>query len=173
VQLGPTLLAGFARATRTLREMEFIYPIPERHHALLTAIERSSDDSAPAVAAKFTIGRGIIKGYVDLLFEHDGRVYLCDWKGDWLPDWTDATVSGHVQRNYTLQARLYTLGVARLLGLDSPDAFERRWGGVVYAFVRGMSPDDASRGIYFSRPSFDDVLAWQAEWLDDRFGGLS
>jgi exodeoxyribonuclease V beta subunit len=171
VQLGPTLLPGFARAARTLREMEFIYPIPERHHNLLTALATPQD---PAVApAKFTIDRGIIKGYVDLLFEHDGRVYLCDWKGDWLPDWSQPTVSGHVQRNYTLQARLYTLGVARFFGLDSPGAFEQRWGGVVYAFVRGMSATDPNRGIYFSRPSFDDVLAWQAEWLDDRWGGLS
>jgi exodeoxyribonuclease V beta subunit len=175
VQLGPTLLPGFARAARALRELEFIYPIPERHHRLLADLQGApalaAEGTTPA-AAGFTIGRGIIKGYIDLLFEHDGLVYLCDWKGDWLPDWNAETVSGHVQRNYTLQARLYTLGVARFLGLESPDAWEQRWGGVVYAFVRGMSPADPSRGIYFSRPSFKDLLGWQTEWLDDRFWGL-
>ena len=168
VPLGAALLPGFARATRALRELEFIYPIPERQHRLLS--DAALPD--PGGGAGFTIGRGIIKGYIDLLFEHDGLVYLCDWKGDWLPEWSGEAVSIHVQRNYTLQARLYTLGVVRFLGLDSPAAFEQRWGGVVYAFVRGMSAQDPGRGIYFSRPSFSDVVSWQAEWLDDRFWGL-
>ena len=177
VRLGGVVVPGLARAARSLRELEFIYPIPEPSHPLLVPAPTESLQATNAQLAgegghAFAIGRGIIKGYIDLLFEHQGLVYLCDWKGDWLPAWDASTVAAHVQSNYTLQAQLYTVGVLRFLGIEGPQAFAQRFGGVVYAFVRGMALDDPTRGIFFAQPSYADVLTWQAELLDDRFWGL-
>ena len=112
------------------------------------------------------------EGFIDLLFAHEGRAYVCDWKGDWLPSWDAAAVAAHAESNYAIQARLYTLAALRLLGVDDPATYGQRFGGVLYCFLRGMSPDDAEGGIYFRRPSWETVLGWQREMLGDAFWGL-
>lgn len=162
VQLGDDTLA-LASADRTLREMEFLYPIPERAHPLFGAVGEG----------EFRIERGLVKGYIDLLFEHRGRVYVCDWKGDWLPGWGGDEVRAHCERNYGIQAQLYTLATLRFLGIVDRGGFDARWGGVLYGFVRGMSPDDPSAGLYFRRPDWDEVLAWQEQMLGDDLWRLS
>jgi exodeoxyribonuclease V beta subunit len=139
--------------------MEFLYPVPERAHPPLGADGR------------WGIERGVVKGFIDVLFEHEGRTYVCDWKGDWLPDWGAPLLTAHCDRNYRTQAQLYTMAALRLLGIGGPEDFERRFGGVLYCFLRGMRADDATAGLYFRRPSWDDVCAWQAEMLTDAFWG--
>jgi exodeoxyribonuclease V beta subunit len=164
VRLGATSIEGLASAAQVAREMEFLYPIPERGHPLLGASE---------AAEGWRIERGVVKGFIDLLFAHEDRVYVCDWKGDWLPSWEPAAVAAHAQRNYGTQARLYTLATLRLLGIDREAAYERRFGGVLYSFLRGMRTDDPTAGNDFHRPSWDEVLGWQREMLGDAFWRLS
>jgi exodeoxyribonuclease V beta subunit len=106
------------------------------------------------------------------LFEHEDRIYLCDWKGDWLPSWDDDRLRDHCESNYQIQARLYTLAVLRLAGLNDRAAFERRFGGVLYCFLRGMRPGDERAGTYFRRPDWQTVLNWQTEMLGSEFWGL-
>ena len=94
----------------------------------------------------------MVKGFIDYLFEHDGRVYVCDWKSDSLPGWEPAGLAARCERDYAVQAQLYTLAAARLLGLRDAAAFERRFGGVLYCFLRGMRAGDPEAGVYFRRP---------------------
>jgi exodeoxyribonuclease V beta subunit len=164
VRLGNAVIPGLASATQTLREMEFLYPIPERAQPSLGS---TRDD-----ARTFRIERGVVKGFVDLLFEHDGRAYVCDWKGDWLPSWEPALVDAHAMANYDIQARLYTLAALRMLGLDGPEAYAR-FGGVLYCFLRGMRPDDPGAGIHFRRPSWAEVVGWEREMLGGAFWGIA
>ena len=58
VALGETVLDGGLCRLKNVREMEFAYPIPERHHTLLG----DSPDGA------WTVGRGYIKGFIDFVF---------------------------------------------------------------------------------------------------------
>lgn len=167
VRLGDRMIEGLATATQAVRELEFLYPIPERGHRLL----RAGPD--PGEARGWRIERGVVKGFVDLLFAHEGRAYVCDWKGDWLPSWEAGVVAAHARRNYATQARLYTLAALRLLGIDSAAAHAARFGGVLYCFLRGLRPGDPAAGIHFHRPSWDEVLGWEREMLGDDFWGLS
>ena len=91
--------------------------------------------------------RGFVKGFVDVIFEHEGRSYFGDWKTDRLPAWDAAAVAAHVDANYALQERLYALALVRMLGITDAAAYEARFGGTLYVFVRGLgrSPD-AIRG---------------------------
>jgi exodeoxyribonuclease V beta subunit len=164
LQLGDTSLS-LAAADRVLREMEFLYPIPERDHPLL-------GQTADADGRVFAVQRGMVKGFIDLLFEHQGRTYVCDWKGDWLPSWNPDAVAVHCERNYGIQAQLYTLAAVRWLGVTGPEEYQARLGGVVYCFLRGLE-DSPGSGVYFRRPSWDEVLAWQTEMLDAGFWRLS
>jgi exodeoxyribonuclease V beta subunit len=163
VRLGDARILGLSRAEQVAREMEFLYPIPEADQPLLGA-ERGD--------GRWSIERGVVKGFVDLLFAHQGRAYVCDWKGDWLPSWEAEAVTAHAQKNYAVQARLYTLAALRLLGIDSEAAHRERFGGVLYCFLRGMRPDDDGAGIYFHRPSWAEVVGWEREMLGDAFWRL-
>ena len=163
VRLGARTIDGLASAAQVAREMEFLYPIPERAHPLL---------GGPPADERWRIERGVVKGYIDLLFAHEERAYLCDWKGDWLPSWEPALVAAHAERHYATQARLYTLAALRLLGVDGEAAHEQRFGGVLYCFLRGMRADDPAAGVYFHRPSWAEVLGWQREMLGDAFWRL-
>jgi exodeoxyribonuclease V beta subunit len=153
IRLGQSRIA-LAQATRVLREMEFLYPIAEPGHPRLS-------DPTPG---PFVIERGYVKGFVDLIFEVDGLVYLADWKSDVLPDWSAAAVSRHVEEHYRLQARLYALALVKMLGVHDAAGYERRMGGLLYCFLRGMRPDgEGTEGIHFERPSWRQILGWEED----------
>ena len=133
------VLPGLASAAREAREMEFLFPFPE---------------------AAGGADRGYVKGFVDLLFEHEGRVYFGDWKTDRLPSWDEAVVEAHVAKNYALQEQLYALALVRMLGIASEADYEARFGGTLYLFVRGLPDAGAVRS---RRPTFAELSAWGEE----------
>ena len=142
---------GMLNAERVLREMEFLYPIPEPAHPPLGQLE--ADEG-------LHIERGFVKGFIDVIFEHEGKTYVVDWKSDLLPSYDCSALTAHVEQNYVLQADLYTLALVKMLELYSPEEFESRFGGTAYLFIRGMGDDNApSAGIFFKRPTFEEVLA--------------
>ena len=133
------VLPGLAFAKREAREMEFLFPFPE---------------------AAGGADRGYVKGFVDLLFEHEGRVYFGDWKTDRLPSWDEAVVEAHVAKNYALQEQLYALALVRMLGIAGEADYEARFGGTLYLFVRGLPDAGAVRS---RRPTFAELTAWSVE----------
>ena len=139
VTLGPHHLGGgFASVETEMREVEFVYPYPE---------------------ADGKLRRGFAKGFVDFVFEVAGMTYFCDWKSDVLPTWHEEALREHVRRNYTLQAKLYTLALIKMLGVANEKDYGARFGGLVYCFVRGMP----AGGIYFEQPSWTTVSTWTNE----------
>lgn len=158
---GAPALAGIATAPRVRREVDFLFPM----------------GGAPALVPPSPTGedrivheRGFIRGVLDVLFEHEGRACFADWKSDFLPDFSTAAVMAHVRANYDLQIRIYTVAVMRLLGVHDQTDYERRFGGLVYLFLRGVRgqseprPDrDVERGIHVLRPTYDEVRGWERE----------
>jgi exodeoxyribonuclease V beta subunit len=139
------------------REMEFLFPIPELDHRLL---------SAAAGEERWKIDRGVLVGFVDFVFSHDGRTYFADWKSDLLRSYDRATVATHVASNYRLQAQIYTVGVLRLLGIRDETDYERCFGGLLYLFIRGITAGgDGESGVYFHRPEWSDVVRYEAELM--------
>ncbi len=136
-------------AAKQEREMELLYPLPP--HA----------SGAP---------RGFVRGFVDLVFEHDGRLWVLDWKSDLLGDYGQESLDAHVTAHYALQARLYAIGVARLCEAADEQAYDARFGGIVYAFLRGMRAegDAPSPGVWRRRPSWAELCRWNAELEDVR-----
>lgn len=144
-------------------EMSFAYPIPERAHPSL-ACALAADEAPADPARAFRIQRGVLRGVIDLVLTHDGRTFFLDWKSDRLPDYGAAALHAHVERHYALQAKLYTLGVVRLLGVRDAEGYEATFGGLLYAFLRGMNPSHGQdAGVVFARPAWDEVVAWERE----------
>jgi exodeoxyribonuclease V beta subunit len=139
------------------REMEFLFPVPERSHRLL---------SAAVGEERWKIDRGVLVGFVDFVFSHGGRTYFADWKSDLLRSYDPAIVAAHVTSNYELQARIYTVGVLRLLAIRDESGYGRRFGGLLYLFLRGITPDGKGEsGVYFHRPAWSDVVKYEAELM--------
>ncbi|HEX4405696.1 MAG TPA: hypothetical protein VH560_12750, partial [Polyangia bacterium] len=101
---------------------------------------------------------GFVKGYVDFIFEHEGRTYFGDWKSDLLPDFSADAVRAHVAANYELQRRLYALALVKMLGITDAADYEARFGGTVYVFLRALP-----EGLEIGRPTFDDIVQWERE----------
>ena len=99
---------------------------------------------------------GMLKGFIDLIVEHEGRYYVIDYKSNHLgADDAAYTATAMAQEilahRYELQYVLYLLALHRLLRLRLPDYdYDRHVGGALYLFLRGsQSP---SRGVHAERP---------------------
>ena len=99
---------------------------------------------------------GLLKGFIDLVFEHEGRYYVADYKSNWLgPD--DSAYSQPAMRlamaehRYDLQYSLYLFALHRLLRVRLPDYdYDRHVGGAVYLFMRGIGAP--GQGVYADKP---------------------
>jgi len=107
----------------------------------------------------FTPVRGMVRGFMDLVFCHNGRYYIADWKsnhlGGRLEDYGGERLAAEMDRRlYQLQYLLYTVALhnflaARLPGYDYASYF----GGVYYLFLRGIDQAAGpSHGIFRDRP---------------------
>jgi exodeoxyribonuclease V beta subunit len=160
---GARLDTGFAGADRVVREMDFVYPIPQADHPTLAESPR------PVSSGK---GAGYIRGSLDLAFEHRGLTYFIDWKSDSLPSYSAEALGHRVATHYEDQAMLYALAVVRLLGLRSADDHRARFGGLLYCFLRGV--DGSGQGMWSLRPSWDILLGWDESLRARRhWGGAS
>ena len=111
---------------------------------------------------------GFIKGYIDYVFEHEGKYYWIDWKSDLLSSYDTATIDEHVQTHYRLQANLYSLSCTRLIGAQDQETFNTRFGGFIYVFLRGITDlGDPSTGIYFRRPSWREIQSFERQLISD------
>jgi len=153
---GGERLDGIARCAAHTAELEFVYPLPERWHPTLDAIDAER-------RPRLEVERGWVRGFIDLVFEFDGRVYFLDWKSDVMTSYAPSSLRQHVHEHYQWQARLYSLAVVKMLQAHDSARFEERFGGLVYCFVRGMGREEpAGSGVYFARPEFDDVCRFES-----------
>lgn len=142
-------------------EMEFYLPVSRLRARELNAILQSEDRlSAEAGLLDFVTVKGMLKGFIDLTFEQDGRWYVLDYKSNWLGDQLVDYTRENMQKvmiehRYDLQYQLYSLALHRLLSSRLPDYdFEQHFGGVYYLFLRGIRKDEPGQpGIFHCRPS--------------------
>ena len=81
MRLTPTLTLPPIGSLNMLKEMEFLYPAP------------SDSNETP----------GYIRGFIDGLFEHEGKFYWLDWKSDRLEDYSQSALERHVNLHYGIQ----------------------------------------------------------------------
>ncbi|MBK8238612.1 MAG: exodeoxyribonuclease V subunit beta [Deltaproteobacteria bacterium] len=160
--------------TQRLDELEFLLPVADADSSLgrraLAAVFRDHPEGLPpgyaerVAALGFSPLRGFLKGFIDLVFEHDGRWYVLDYKtnhlGDHAADYDTARLATVMaDDHYVLQYHLYTLALVRMLAQRQPGFdYERDFGGVMYLFLRGMAPGQDT-GIWRERPPAARIAA--------------
>jgi exodeoxyribonuclease V beta subunit len=137
IEVGGRVLGTLAGAPRVAREVEFTYPL-----------ELAGGREAFA------------RGYVDLLVGWDERLWVVDYKSDVIAAQTAAEARPHALRHYRQQSQLYTVAAARLLGLAGEDDFRRRFGGVLFWFLR-------SNYVVDLPVRWADVATWTRELARD------
>ncbi|WP_017780869.1 exodeoxyribonuclease V subunit beta [Aeromonas dhakensis] len=142
-------------------ELEFFLPMGRVTAPALTALCLQHDPlSRGNKPLSFATVQGMLKGFIDLVFEWQGRWYLLDYKSNHLgmspADYSrPALEQAMVEHRYDLQYQLYSLALHRLLALRLPGYdFDQHFGGVFYLFLRGMPQG----GIFHTRPSRELVL---------------
>jgi exodeoxyribonuclease V beta subunit len=152
-------------------EMEFWFPSARVDTRALDAlVVRHTLDAAPRAGLQPNKLNGMLKGFIDLVFEHEGRFYVADYKSNRL-GLRDEHYTPQAMRNavlhhrYELQYSLYTLALHRLLRSRMPDYdYERHVGGAVYLFLRGSAAPRG--GLHLERPPLALI-----EGLDALFEG--
>ena len=89
---------------------------------------------------------GLMTGLVDLVYRHDGKWYVLDYKSNRLPGYDAASMRRAMEHSeYDLQALIYTVALHRWLRfrLGADYDYARDFGGIRYLFCRGL---DAGRG---------------------------
>ncbi len=171
---------GRIPAERRIPELEFYFPVKHFTAKTLQAVFARFIDTENVGTAGFTekLGalefhpvQGFMRGFIDLVFEFEGKYYLLDWKTNHLGNHYADYAAEHLAESmakalYNLQYYIYTVALHKYLASRiSEYTYERHFGGVFYLFVRGIHPEHPESGIFYDRPPSRMVAA-----LCDLFG---
>jgi exodeoxyribonuclease V beta subunit len=153
---------GELGAEQSLRESEFYFPMRGSRVSLLAELiaeHRGSDYQLPDHLKL----KGMMHGFIDLIFERDGKFYVADYKstflGDQLADYGHEAMQASIHSNsYDVQYLIYALALHRYLKVRLPNYQPaEHFGGVYYFYLRGMGPDQPG-GVFYD-PLNADLLA--------------
>lgn len=158
---------------RCLKEMPFYFQLSLFHTSMINEILQFEPTVLPIGPRQM---RGYLTGFVDLICLQDGKYYIMDYKTNYLG--TDLGDYRHEQlvlamksHNYGLQYWIYSLVLHRhLQNLNDDYSYDLHFGGVMYLFVRGMSPDYPGNGVYFTKPDYDTLMQLGALLGEDEHG---
>ncbi len=148
-----------------VQEMEFYFPLKSIDPKLLIGffkkhgIKSQVDLERVAESLNFQSVKGMLLGFIDLVFCHEGKYYILDWKSNHLgnqpENYTPDNLARDMERKmYPLQYLIYTVAVNRYLERRIPDyRYEAHFGGALYLFLRGIDNSRPTNGIYFDKPN--------------------
>ncbi len=138
-------------------EMEFYFPLAQLNANQLNKLLMRHTNIRTTL--NFLTMQGVLKGFIDLIFEHNNRYYIVDYKsnhlGSQLEDYATPQLSSAIEEHhYSLQYLIYTVALHRYLQQRLPDyCYKQHFGGVYYLFLRGMSPENGNAtGIFHDKP---------------------
>jgi len=169
-------LNGFSlsdiKPQQKITEMEFYLSSQNLNHQTLNLVLQQFHYLRPQQQYNFSDIKGFLLGFIDLVFEHQGKYYIADYKsnylgaekGDYVHQQCDEAMHEH---HYHLQYLIYTLALHRFLGQRLQDYdYDNHIGGAYYLFLRGMTVqnNETSSGVFFHKPGRQVI-----EQLDDLF----
>ena len=166
---------------KRLDEMEFYLPlnhlqIDDLQQILFKHLPKEDQTLRDAVnSLSFEQVEGYLKGFIDLIFEHNGLYYIADYKSNSLADYSsESMMTTMASSHYYLQYLLYSVALHRYLKKRIVDyQWQTHIGGAYYLFIRGMSKDDKGDGVFFNKPSLELITALDGLFMEPLFGESS
>ncbi|HCY63911.1 MAG TPA: exodeoxyribonuclease V subunit beta [Oxalobacteraceae bacterium] len=151
----PPLGAALCELEKAIPETEFWFPADEFATGALDALCRQhllgGMVRAPLSPRQL---HGMLRGFKDLVLEHEGRYWVLDYKSNALAPnddgyHKDALAAGMAACRYDVQGAIYLLALHRLLKSRLGAAYDpaAQLGGAVFYFLRGLHNPD-TRGCY-------------------------
>ena len=172
-------LSGIDRSAQ-LHELGFYFPLRSMSKNALANLFADARQPAFTGAIEelvFSPVAGYMNGFIDLVFRHDERFYIIDWKSNFLgavpADYAPGRLMQAMRDNfYFLQYHLYTLALHRYLKLRLPGYdYKNHFGGVFYIFLRGLSQNAPNQGIFFDRPPRELIHEMEERLIEKTIGG--
>ncbi|MDH5230601.1 MAG: exodeoxyribonuclease V subunit beta [Gammaproteobacteria bacterium] len=152
------------QASQCVKEMEFNLKTKRFNLTQVIAIILKSETDLPfhikqslEQLGSYSLN-GFLKGFIDLIFEHEGKYYIADYKSNYLGDGdhayhAQAIIDDVAKHQYLMQMIIYTLALHQYLKQSLNNySFEQHFGGVFYLYLRGMKPDVVGSGVFSYRP---------------------
>jgi exodeoxyribonuclease V beta subunit len=163
----PTFTLSQISLNHRLNELEFYYPLAPITCQGLQSLFAEFVSAFPLnfltqnqTELQFLPMQGLMKGFIDMVFEYEGRYYLVDYKSNLLGTQMHAYHHSQlsevmIKEAYWLQYHIYVVALHRYLASRLAHyRYEEHFGGVYYLFLRGMRPQwGAHYGIYRDLPS--------------------
>jgi exodeoxyribonuclease V beta subunit len=151
----PSLDAALYEVEKVVPEMEFWLPATGLDTRALDEVCRSLLPGGVICAALSEKQlRGMLRGFMDLVVQHQGRYWVLDYKSNALGsgdrDYHEAALAqAMAAHRYDVQASLYLLALHRLLKARLGERYDasRQLGGAVFYFLRGAA-NEATHGCY-------------------------
>ncbi len=140
---------------KCLKEMPFYFRLDRISTEKINEILKAEPGFIPL---SYRVMQGYLTGFVDLICEYEGKYYILDYKtnylGELLSDYSlERLTNAMTEHNYGLQYWIYSLVLHRHLSNILPDyGYKHHFGGVMYLFVRGMSPNRCGSGVFHTLP---------------------
>lgn len=154
-----------------LDELAFYFPVAglsveQIKQTLLPLLPESSPLAQVIARCQFSDLIGFMKGFIDLVFEHEGQYFIVDYKSNYLGQQQSQYQANElseamVSHDYPLQYLIYSVALHRYLRLRLPNYDpDVHLGGAYYLFIRGMQPEWGQSGVFFDKPSTELLLAF-------------
>ncbi len=174
--LNAELFEGFSLNQLTkdkrLDEMEFYLPLKQLQienlrQILFKHLPKDWQVVRDAVSTlNFDQVQGYLKGFIDLIFEYDGKYFVVDYKSNTLTDYhADSLLPVMADSHYYLQYLLYSIALHRYLQKRIEGySWQTHIGGVYYLFIRGMGEDavqssNKGGGAFYNKPEYELIAA--------------
>jgi len=148
-----------------LVEMKFYFRVGSISNELLSNVFKREGHGAVArefaeqlSVLDFNLTNGFMNGAIDLIFKHNDKFYILDWKttscGKNLRDYSMENITESMfDHHYILQYHIYTAALHLYLKKRLPDYdYDRDFGGSIYAYLRGIVPEFPDNGFFFDKP---------------------
>lgn len=158
----PPIGASLSEISETVPEMEFWFPSEGLD---LGELDRLCRRRLLGKAARPTLPEralhGMLKGFADLVFEHEGKYWVLDYKSNALGNGDAAYTKrameeGMAGHRYDIQGAIYMLALHRLLKSRLGDNYDpaQQLGGAVFLFLRGIA-NTATHGCCLLEPDVE------------------
>jgi exodeoxyribonuclease V beta subunit len=147
-----------------VRELEFHLFLQNEWIDGDAIVQRLAQANIPVPNFNKTHAIRYLKGFIDLVYEHDDQFYVADYKSNYLGDaMSDYNVTAMqdsmTHSGYWLQATLYLVALHRYLKIRKAGyQIEKHLGGAVYLYLRGMDAKSDQTGIVHWQPDPQLVL---------------
>ncbi len=160
-------LAHFNPSQR-LSEIEFHFTTGQFDTSQLLRLIHDKALSPATKSPAQPYGKGFLKGFIDLVFEFNGRFYIVDWKSNSLghraENYNAAGMWREVmERGYDLQYHIYAVALDKYLRARVADYdYEKHFGGVRYIFLRGITLERPDLGVLRDLPAAEKITRLSA-----------